>query len=202
MLTLASAAALAAASPAPCAYNREAMLALSPRAFDQDPKGGWRPLADRPACLRAAAELLAAYRTAHWGTLKPGELHLSYWHQGQVLALAGDGAAATPYLMAGVRPEDDLIDFADYAIGTVAFLQHDREGLVEARQRLAARPPPSDWSRTVARFEQATGRPPAWPVNLDVLDGFLACFDRPYVEAYGRACRPKPPSVEPAAAGR
>jgi hypothetical protein len=201
MLSLILAAVLAASTPS-CAYDRAAMLALSPHAFDQDPKAGWRPVADRPGCLDAAADLLAAYRTAHWAAMTPGELHLNYWHQGQVLALAGHGAAAAPYLMAGVHPEDDVIDFADYALGTVAFLEHDREGLESARRRLAARPTPPDWSRTVIRFKAATGRPPPWPVNLDVLDGLLACFDKPYAEAYAHDCRAKSSAVEAAPAAR
>jgi hypothetical protein len=28
-----------------------------------------------------------------------------------------------------------------------------------------------------------------WPMNLDVLDGLIACFDRPYSEAYDAKCR-------------
>jgi hypothetical protein len=30
-----------------------------------------------------------------------------------------------------------------------------------------------------------------WPPNLDVVDGFLNCFDKSYDEAYGAACRVK-----------
>jgi hypothetical protein len=31
----------------------------------------------------------------------------------------------------------------------------------------------------------------SWPPNLDVVDGLSACFNLPYAEAYGAACRTK-----------
>jgi hypothetical protein len=106
------------AAPDPCSYDRPAMLALDPAHFDHDLKGGgWRGLGDRPGCAVAAADLLAAYRAAHWGALKPGELHINYWHEGQMRATAGNGRDAVPLLLAGVASPDKA-DFADYALGT------------------------------------------------------------------------------------
>jgi hypothetical protein len=188
--------ALQTASPAPaaaeaCAYDREAMLALSPDAFDQDTSGGWRPLEQRPGCEEAAADLLAAYREAHRSTLNVADLHISYWHEGQVRAgLEGQTERAVRLLMAGVNPTSTGDGFQEYALGTVAFLNHDRAALEAARARLAATPPPATWPETVAEFRSKFGVEVKWPMNLDVLDGLIACFDKPYNEAYGRACRP------------
>jgi hypothetical protein len=80
--------------------------------------------------------------------------------------------------------------FADYALGTVAFLQRDKPALLSARARLAAMPKPPVWIETASGVidgERVFFSTP-WPPNLNVLDGLLECFDRPYSEAY--SCRP------------
>jgi hypothetical protein len=183
-------------APADCAYDRAGMLALTPDKFDQDMKGGWRLVADKPGCDLAAADLLAAYRQANWGKLKPVELHINYWHEGQVRAGAGQTERAVPLLLAAVNPENK-IGFADYALGSVAFLQRDRAGLLAARARLAKLPKPENWERTQADFRKRFGSAPAWPANLNVLDGLIACFDRPYREAYAPPCTKFPAVAAP-----
>ncbi len=182
-----AAAAPAPTAPADCSYDRAAMLALTPDRFDQNLTGGWRVVADRPGCQGAAADLLAAYRQAHWGRLKPAELHINYWHEGQMRAGAGQTDRAVPLLLAGVDPENK-IGFEDYALGSVAFLQRDRAGLLAARARLAKLPKPPTWARREAEIQKRFGSAPSWPPNLNVLDGLIACFDRPYREAYGAPC--------------
>jgi hypothetical protein len=196
LVALALLAALAA-GPLPsaaCQVDTEAALKLPPEQFDQDPKGGWRPLGARLPCASAAADLIAAYRKAHWATLTPSELHLNYWHEGQLRATAGETARAVPLLMDGVDP-DTSIGFEDYALGTIAFLHHDHAGLEAARARLAALPPPADFAETKARTKARNSLDLVWPLNLNVLDELTACFDRPYSEAYG--CRPKPAPAAP-----
>lgn len=172
-----------------CAHDPAALIALTPEAFDQDMDGGWRPLAEKAECREAAADLLAAYRTAHWGDLDADELHLNYWHEGQVRASMGQTASAVRLLMAGVNPAADSGGFENYALGTIAFLQKDRSALQAARDRLAATPQPPEFAQAAARYRAQYGGELAWPLNLDILDGFLACFDRTYDEAYGD-CRP------------
>lgn len=176
-----------AQSPAtdPCAHDRAALLALTPTAFDQDLEGGWRTLGAKPECAATAADLLAAYRKARWGELTQSELHTNYWHEGQLRAGLGQTPAATRLMMAGVNPEMSRSGFSDYALGTIAFLHQDRPGLIAARERLAALPKPADFDQAAERFKAAYGFDLEWPVNLKVLDGFIACFDRPYSEAYG-----------------
>lgn len=179
---LAAAAATAAASPEPCGIDKTPLLALSAEKFDQDPKGGWRILAERPGCDGAAADLIAEYRRVHWGQLAPYDLHLNYWHEGQARAYAGQTDRAVRLLLDGANP-DSIGYFEDYALGTVAFLLRDMEGLKAARARLAARPEPPE-------FKARVGADVPWPPNLDVLDGLIACFEKPYKAAYGEpACR-------------
>ena len=182
------AASVAQASPADCAVDTAAMLKLDPAQFDQDMAGGGRPLADREGCEVAAADLLAAYRDAHRGTLNAAQLHLSYWHEGQLRASAGQSDRAIPLLMAGVDA-DDQIGFYEYALGTVAFLRGDLASLRAERDRLAAMPKPSWFAKAAADAKAKHGFEPKWPLNLDVLDGLIACFGQPYKVAYG--CRPK-----------
>lgn len=182
----------------PCPHDRAALLALSPADFDQDLEGGWRPLGEKPECAAIAADLLAAYRKARWADLTQSELHTNYWHEGQLRAGLGQTQAATRLMMAGVNPEMSRSGFSDYALGTIAFLHQDRPGLIAARERLAALPKPADFDQAAARFKAAYGLDLEWPANLKVLDGFIACFDRPYNEAYGSCAA----AAEKAAAGR
>lgn len=202
MLIALMALALAQAEPVPvsdpCPHDRTALLALSPADFDQDLEGGWRPLGEKPECAAVAAELLAAYRKAHWGELSPGELHINYWHEGQLRAGLGQTEAATRLMMAGVNPEMSRSGFSDYALGTIAFLHQNRPGLMAARERLAALPKPDGFDQAAERYKATYGFDLEWPVNLKILDGFIACFDRPYDEAYGSCAA----AAEKAAAGR
>lgn len=172
-----------------CTYDRQALLALSPTAFDQDLQGGWRPLAQRPECLEVAADLLAQYRQAQWANLTPGDLHSNYWHEGQLRAELGQKDRAIRLLLAGVNPNVLSDGFSDYALGTVAFLNNEMEGLQAARTRLMATPEPANWAETSAGFRERFGAEMKWPINLNVLDGLVACFGRPYKEAYGVACQ-------------
>ena len=75
---------------------------------------------------------------------------------------------------------------------TIAFLKRDKAQLLENRAKLAALPKPEGHDARVAAFEKKYGQPgPSWPPNLDAVDGLIACFDKPYAEAYSFACREK-----------
>lgn len=186
----------------PCTYDRDAMMALPLETFDRTKGQGWRPLADRPECRLEAADLLADDRKLHWATLRPAEVHGGYWHEGQLRAAAGQTKEAVRLLLAGVDPANPD-DREDYALGTVAFLQHDLLALKAARARLAAQPEPA-WFAAAADEGRRRGFIPTWPVSLDELDGFIACFDQPYAVAYSSACKPgaKPNRSQPAQRGR
>ena len=119
-------------------------------------------------------------------------------HEGQLRAGLGQTEAATRLMMAGVNPEMSRSGFSDYALGTIAFLHQDRPGLMAARERLAALPKPAGFDQAAERYKATYGFDLEWPVNLKILDGFIACFDRPYDEAYGSCAA----AAEKAAAGR
>ena len=132
-------------------------------------------------CLRRIARLT--------GSLKENELEINYWHEGQLRAMAGQNDDAVRLLMAGVGP-DSGADFEDYALGTVAFLQHDLGALKSARARLASQPEPPEWPKVREDIKKRNLGEGTWPPNLDVLDGLIGCFGKPYEEAYSsEGCR-------------
>ena len=174
-------AAAVAAAPAsdPCAYDRKRLLSLDLNAFDQDLSGGWRVLGDNPRCYVAAADLIRDYREAHHSTNS-----ILFWHEGQMRAEAGQTSAAVRLFNQSRAKQPDMIGWNFYLDGTIAFLRHDRAALQAARDKLAVLPKPADWPPP-----GPDGKPVnfPWPLNLNVLDGFLKCFDRSYETAYGSA---------------
>ena len=97
LLSFALAAAMGTSAEPPkapdCSYDRDAMLAMEPDAFDQDMEGGWRTLADR-GCHREAADLLAAYAALP----KAAGNSMILWHEGQMRAEAGQYPQAVALL--------------------------------------------------------------------------------------------------------
>lgn len=68
--------------------DTEQLLALSPDAFDQDMNGGWRLLAGRTGCEKDASALIKTYIERNWGKIGQANLHIMYWHAGQLEATA------------------------------------------------------------------------------------------------------------------
>lgn len=181
-----------------CAYDKNALLALDESAFDQDLSnggGGWRKIGNIPGCQLAAAELIADYRDKH-----PTSGSILAWHEGQMLASAGEYARAIPVLESARKdPSQDPIGWNHYVDATIAFLQRDQSELARARDRLAVVPYPTGSDLPSLKdgyieFPAQDGRPAMrvrWPPNIEAVDGLVACFDKPYNEAYG-ACRPGP----------
>lgn len=171
--------AFAAAAPN-CSYDRAALLALSEDQFDQDLTGGWRKLADQ-GCTAEAADMIAAYRDA--APRKHPQLLM--WHEGQLRAILGQDDRAIALFATSYESGDrDTIGWNHYVAGTIAFIRHDRPALAAAREALAAVPPPPNPPAMVMNGKRI---PLAWPPNLNVLDGFLKCFGKPYREAYASA---------------
>jgi hypothetical protein len=173
------------------------MLKLSPYDFDQTAKG-WRSVPSKGPCYVTAANLIATYRRANWGKLDANSVAISYWHEGQSRAMAGQTNLAIPLLLAGVNPgvagvsadvdrQTSSIGMAnaEYALATVAFLQGDLSALKAARARLAALREPEAY-RNLRPPPAAAAK---WPPNLNIVDGLIACFGKPYRIAYG--CRVK-----------
>lgn len=205
---VASAGAGQAAAPGTgdCAYDEAALLALGYRDFDQDlTPGGWRAVAARPGCSRAAAALIARWREAHGQGLSPGELQVLWWHEGQVLATAGDYDAAIERLLKartfrderppppGTPAEEAEMQGAMTAVqkvweeATIAFLRRDRAALEAARARMLAVPEPGQYAKVREAFRRQTGVRMAWPLNIEGVERMAACFDHPY----GFECRPE-----------
>lgn len=196
VVVLLSFACSAAMAQGACSYDKAGMLALNEDAFDQDLAnggGGWRAVGNVPGCEIAAAGLLQAYRAKH--------RHASpilAWHEGQMRASAGQYEQAIPLLELDRKPrEQDKAGWNAYVDATVAFLRRDKAALVKAREVLASVPYPEGAGLPPLKdgyFElpappgQPTGRM-RWPPNIEAVDGLLACFNKPYSEAYGVACR-------------
>jgi hypothetical protein len=180
MFALAIAAALGVApSPDPCAYDRERLLAMDQNAFDEDATGGWRALAQRPKCERIAADLVRDYREAHHSSA-----FILFWHEGQLRADVGQTDQAIA-LFDKARQENDSSGWNLYVDGTTAFLKHDRTALLIARNKLALLPRPAHLQPILLNGQSV---PLPWPPNLNVLDGLLKCFGRPYSKAYAQPC--------------
>jgi hypothetical protein len=183
-----------------CKYDEEVLLALDENAFDQGWSGvggGWRAIASIPGCELAAADLLAAYQAKH-----PHSNSILAWHEGQMRASAGQYERAIPLLESARKPADqDLAGWNYYVDASVAFLRHDKARLLDARRRLAAVPFPEKSGMPplkdgIIELPTQPGQPNLkmrWPMNIDVVDGLIACFDKPYSEAYAPSCRPPPP---------
>nr|WP_321509276.1 hypothetical protein [uncultured Hyphomonas sp.] len=174
-----------------CSYDAEAMLALDVDTFDSTPDAGWRTVANIPGCEAAGAGLLATYREQKPG-LSADDVGGLLHHEFQLRAASGqdDAAKEIAQQLISLRAEDDVM--RSYHEAELAFLARDLEALTVARDRLAAVPKPDGFEAGVEAFKAKYPDypPPVWPINLDVVDGFITCFDKPYAEAYTLSCRP------------
>lgn len=182
-----------------CVADRDAMLQLDPNTFDQDEAEGWRKLGNRPECKTEAADVLELYVKSHRAELDRRWLVPSFkWHEAQLRAMGGETKRAVGLMRQSIKPEkgpdgasgwtDFAVPWNEYVKATIAFLNRDRRGLKQARDRLAKSPIPAEFAQIDT--SQTGGVLPPWPQNLDVVDGLIACFGKPYEEAYGSAeCR-------------
>jgi hypothetical protein len=190
ILTLLTASAVHAAD---CAHDHAALLALDLQAFDKTLEKGWRVIGDVEGCEAVAAALIADYRRTHAAAVTPRDDRGLAWHEGQLRAMAGDYAAAIPLF--ALQKADPIPANSIYADATVAFLRRDLAALQAARARLAALPPPKGFEVGAAEYQAKTGQALTWPTNLNLVDGLIACFDKPYKQAYTFVCRPRGKSV-------
>ena len=164
--------------------------------FDQTMDGGWRVIARKKGCELVAADLIAVYREK--------ALDRAYsldWHEAQVRAHAGQTDKALELFRRNLayekaRPVEHRSDSNILkAEATVAFFERDLDKLRAARAELAALPKPPGYDDGIAKFKQRYPdlTPPTWRLNLDILDGFIRCFDMPYSEA--TECRKDEPGA-------
>lgn len=171
-----------------CPEPSPSMMALDLNAFDQTEQG-WRSLDER-GCEAATADVIVRYRTDNATALAGEDLSTLIWHEAQLRAAAGQTHRALD-LMSWSRDLEEEPVIQLYIDASMAFLRRDRPGIEQARSRMLAVPVPEGFARAIDRFKAnyPDVPPPVWPLNLDVVDGLIACFDRPYAEAY--ACRPE-----------
>lgn len=171
------------------------MLAQDVVTFDQTEGEGWRRL-DDAGCFIEAAEILRDWRASNTGDFSlddPGDrllLRILAWHEAQMWAFGGRTELSLPIFESSYVVGESNSDAAWnlYVAGTIAFLHRERPALEAATAELAAIPPPPGWGNAVGADGQPISLP--WPQNLDVLEGLLRCWDRPYAEAY--LCRDIP----------
>lgn len=183
----------AAAQPTCPSVDHAALMAMDLRTFDQTLHTGWRQVGDASGCEAEGADLIADYRSANAAALvngNPQDIAGLNWHEAQLRATAGQTDRAIR-LFQYSRVAFDEGD-ALYGQATIAFLEHNHDDLVAARAKLAALPMPPWFAAAAAQYHERTGQTATWPENLDVVDGFIACFDKPYREAYRDSCRPAP----------
>jgi hypothetical protein len=137
----------------------QAQLHLAYDAFDTSQ---WRNLLSS-GCTDAAVALLAAYLSANQSQLTPDQVRTIHFHMGQAYAMSGRNAESIPHFQSA-RAADAPQEWSAYVDATLAFLQHDATALAAARTRYAAAAHASE-------------------MRLSVIDGFVACPDRSYMDA-------------------
>lgn len=175
--------------------ERERLLNLDEKAFDQDTSGGgWRAIASKTGCEIAAADLIRDYRERH-GLKKT----IIFWHEGQMRAVGNDYTAAIRLFEKSRKPKDqNVAGWNEYVDASIAFLEKDKLALLQARKALSEVEvsPGFDVKDGVFEIPNSSGEPVKmrWPPNIDVVDGLIKCFEKSYRDAYGNAaCTPEPP---------
>ncbi|MEO1323224.1 MAG: hypothetical protein AAFV59_09485 [Pseudomonadota bacterium] len=172
-----------------CVENRDALLALDAKTFDRTIGEGWRTVAAKEGCQLAAADLIAEYRETKLPSedLRSGSSLI--WHEGQARAMGGQTEAAIIILAQARRSKiDNSADTAWnlYVDATIAFLKQDRMALDQTYAELSALPEPDYWAAAVENTKEKYGFTPVWPNNINVVEAFQRCFEKPYSEAYSR----------------
>lgn len=180
-----------------CGAEDAKYLNLSMEAFDQTVGGGFREVADRPGCQRAAADLVAKYRDM---VLGQQAARLDF-HEAQLRAGAGETDTAIRLFR---REMAFKAQFAErlppwdrlFTEAIVAFLEKDRATLTAKRDQLAALPKPPGFDDMAAdlhrRFPQGK-KPMTWPMNLNHVQAYLTCFDRAYADVDASCYGPEGP---------
>lgn len=139
LLALAVAFEFAGGAELPAEPDREALLDLPYKQFDQTLGSGWRVYADRGE-HQDAAKLIVAYLDRR-NDLTVSQRAVSNFHAGAEFARVGLVEAALHHLdRADVPPGTSGVpdDWNELAIATRAFLLHDRAMLLESKQRVDA----------------------------------------------------------------
>jgi hypothetical protein len=171
----------AESAPRACQMDREKIVRLTFWEFDQDASRGWRKIASRPGCERAAAELIRHYRE------KTGsKITTLYWHEGQLRANLGENRRAVQMFRKSLK-NDDILGWNYYALSTIAFVKRDRKALIENYEKLKVLPVPQGQT-WIGDDGKKSDRPPEWPPNLHVVEAMVKCFGQTYRQVYSKGC--------------
>ncbi|MDP5208375.1 hypothetical protein [Microbulbifer sp. 2205BS26-8] len=146
--------------------------------FDQSQTDGWRPFYEA-GCYQIAADLLIEY--VNMNPALANKHVILNMHAGQMLASTGNYEKAKNYFSMSYSPMKDKawINWNAFVDATIAFINSDMPGLKSAKEKI-------ELQETITK-EAYPNFPEYWwgkKMNLDVVNGFIACFDKPYVEAY------------------
>lgn len=144
-------------------------LGLTVDKFDQGQDAGWRGLA-KAGCNAEAATLIERYLIGYESNLRTLK-----WHQAQLLAVTNQYGPAIVAAEQSINPEQETqhpkFQWNAYVKATIAFMRKDRK----------------DFDVQLNILKEATQVEPHNKVNIDIVEGFAICFDKPYKEAY--SCR-------------
>jgi len=138
---------------APVSTERIAMLSLPYNEFDQSYGSGFRLLYDRGEYLKAAV-LIEDYLKAH-RELTAGQQKFLHLHAAQMFALGSESTRAVQHLDLALSHEKTRElgpNWNDMLAATRAFLMHDREALIAAKERLAAAKSPQRVDNLLENF--------------------------------------------------
>jgi hypothetical protein len=102
--------------------------------------------------------------------------------------LGGDFVRGAKLIEAGRAFWDDKPEGRAYVDAILAFLHHDREGLLAARQRLLTVPEPANFAEYQQAFQHKTGLLPKWPQNIEAVDKLVECFGKNYTGGPQGSC--------------
>ena len=168
-----------------CVEDREALLDLNYKAFDQDIWGGWREVSYRNnnGCQREAAQLIADYK-AQATDLEDWQLRMLHWHEGQLYAFEGESKRAIGLFGESYEPNPKNKAWNLYVTASIAFLNKDRFTFDNSYDELRDIPKPAHWEEMVKNTEETYNYTPLWPNNINVFEAFDRCFEKTYSEAY------------------
>ncbi len=122
------------------AREREHLLSLGYRDFDQTPAEGWRALVNADfACAPEVAGLIDEYASTNGGDLTDYNVQILSWHAGQLYGFAGQTDRARERFKASLDPTEaaDAPPWNAYVRASLAFLDDDLAELQRQRALIA-----------------------------------------------------------------